>query len=110
MRVLPIQIEHRWQDIGPSTPPLPCADYLAVTKARKIKHRVGIVRRGSTSRQSRHGLDWMNFFLADVQTPFGTFVAVYLADLDWSKGPVGRGQNDASGPTPHRGCGPLSDL
>src|SRR5262245_51337668 len=32
--VLPIQIEHRWQDIAASTPPLPCADYLAVTKAQ----------------------------------------------------------------------------
>ena len=31
MRVLPIQIEHRWQDIATITPPLPCADYLAVT-------------------------------------------------------------------------------
>jgi hypothetical protein len=26
--------------------------------------------RGSISRQSRQGLDWMNFFLADVQTAF----------------------------------------
>jgi hypothetical protein len=34
VRVLPIQIEHRWQDIAASTPPLPCADYLAVTKAQ----------------------------------------------------------------------------
>ncbi|HEX9324151.1 MAG TPA: hypothetical protein VF913_18835 [Xanthobacteraceae bacterium] len=33
------------------------------------------------SRQSRRGLDWMNFFLADVQTGFGSFVAFYLADL-----------------------------
>src|SRR5262249_16049170 len=31
VRVLPIQIEHRWQDIAAITPPLPCADYLAVT-------------------------------------------------------------------------------
>ena len=31
MRVLPIQIEHHWQDIAATTPPLPCADYLAVT-------------------------------------------------------------------------------
>ena len=31
--------------------------------------------RGSISRQSRQGLDWMNFFLADVQTAFGAFVA-----------------------------------
>src|SRR5262245_21779467 len=27
--------------------------------------------RGSISRQSRRGLDWMKFFLADVQTAFG---------------------------------------
>src|SRR5262249_38604618 len=32
--VLPIQIEHRWQDIAASTPPLPCADYLAVITAQ----------------------------------------------------------------------------
>jgi MFS family permease len=41
------------------------------------------------SRQSRRGLDWMNFFLADVQTGFGSFVAFYLADLGWSKAEVG---------------------
>jgi MFS family permease len=45
--------------------------------------------RGSISRQSRQGLDWMNFFLADVQTAFGAFVAFYLADLGWAKGQVG---------------------
>jgi MFS family permease len=45
--------------------------------------------RGSISQQSRQGLDWMNFFLADVQTAFGAFVAFYLADLGWSKGQVG---------------------
>lgn len=33
---------------------------------------------------SRHGLDWTNFFIADIQTGFGTFVAVYLATLRWS--------------------------
>src|SRR5262249_55412349 len=47
--------------------------------------------RGSISRESRQGLDWMNFFLADVQTAFGAFVAFYLADLGWSKGQVGLG-------------------
>jgi len=41
------------------------------------------------SRQSRYGLDWTNFFLADVQTGFGSFVAFYLADLGWSKAQVG---------------------
>jgi MFS family permease len=41
------------------------------------------------SPQSRYGLDWMNFFLADVQTGFGTFVAFYLAHLGWSERSVG---------------------
>jgi hypothetical protein len=39
------------------------------------------VLRGSISKQSRQGLDWLNFFLADIQTGFGAFVAFYLADL-----------------------------
>src|SRR5579872_4078648 len=41
------------------------------------------------SAQSRRGLDWMNFFVADVQTGFGTFVAFYLAELGWSPGNIG---------------------
>src|SRR3954463_13517506 len=45
--------------------------------------------RGSLSRSSQRGLDWMNFFLADVQTGFGAFVAFYLADLGWAKDQVG---------------------
>jgi isocitrate lyase len=44
--------------------------------------------RGSLSRSSQRGLDWMNFFLADVQTGFGAFVAFYLADLGWPKDQV----------------------
>jgi predicted MFS family arabinose efflux permease len=44
---------------------------------------------GSISKQSRQGLDWMNFFLADIQTGFGAFVALYLAELGWSKTQVG---------------------
>jgi MFS family permease len=45
--------------------------------------------RAPTSARSRHGLDWTNFFLADVQTGFGTFVAFYLAHLGWSQSNVG---------------------
>src|ERR1700751_3265674 len=41
------------------------------------------------SPRSRRGLDWTNFFIADVQTGFGTFVAFYLADLGWAQGDVG---------------------
>ncbi len=45
--------------------------------------------RAPASAQSRRGLDWMNFFIADVQTGFGTFVAFYLAELGWSEGSIG---------------------
>jgi MFS family permease len=50
---------------------------------------VGQLVRGSISKQSRRGLDCLNFFLADIQTGFGAFVAFYLADLGWQKGQVG---------------------
>src|SRR5262245_35151038 len=41
------------------------------------------------SDQSRRGLDWTNFFMADVLVGFGSFLAFYLADLGWSKQQVG---------------------
>src|SRR6266404_6497554 len=49
---------------------------------RKLRDR-------EVSDQSRRGLDWTNFFLADVQMSFGSFLAFYLADLGWSKQNVG---------------------
>jgi MFS family permease len=41
------------------------------------------------SRQSQHGLDWFAFFLADVQTGFGPFVAVYLTEHKWPQVDIG---------------------
>jgi MFS family permease len=34
-------------------------------------------------------LEWLNFFLADVQTGLGPFVAAYLASCGWNPGSVG---------------------
>ena len=56
--------------------------YAHYREARKSLHT-------PASPQSRYGLDWMNFFVADVQTGFGTFVAFYLAGLGWSHGDIG---------------------
>jgi MFS family permease len=47
------------------------------------------LRDREVSDQSRRGLDWTNFFLADVQMGFGSFLAFYLADMGWSKQDVG---------------------
>jgi MFS family permease len=35
------------------------------------------------------GLDWLNFFLADVQTGVGPFLAIYLAGYRWNEQSVG---------------------
>ncbi|MCB1391659.1 MULTISPECIES: MFS transporter [unclassified Nitrobacter] len=41
------------------------------------------------SAQSQRGLDWFIFFLADVQTGFGPFVAVYLTTQKWTQSEIG---------------------
>jgi predicted MFS family arabinose efflux permease len=47
-------------------------------------------RNASTpSRQSLRGLDWFIFFLADVQTGFGPFIAVYLTTQKWTQAEIG---------------------
>jgi MFS family permease len=38
---------------------------------------------------SLRGLDWLNFFLADVQTGVGPFLAIYLAAYHWDEQQVG---------------------
>jgi MFS family permease len=43
----------------------------------------------SPSRQSLRGLDWFIFFLADVQTGFGPFIAVYLTTQKWTQVEIG---------------------
>jgi MFS family permease len=62
------------------------------TRSRRLisehRHRRKL-RDREVSDRSRRGLDWTNFFLADVQMSFGSFLAFYLADLGWSKQNVG---------------------
>jgi MFS family permease len=41
------------------------------------------------SKRSLRGLDWLNFFLADVQTGVGPFLAIYLAGYAWNEERVG---------------------
>ena len=46
-------------------------------------------QRPAPSRQSLRGLDWFIFFLADVQTGFGPFIAVYLTTEKWTQVQIG---------------------
>ena len=41
------------------------------------------------STRTLRGLDWLNFFLADVQTGVGPFLAIYLASYGWNEQRVG---------------------
>jgi len=45
--------------------------------------------KASPSRGTLRGLDWLNFFLADVQTGVGPFLAIYLAGYKWDEERVG---------------------
>ncbi len=39
--------------------------------------------------RNTRGLDWLSFFLANVQTGFGPFIAAYLASQAWTQGQIG---------------------
>jgi MFS family permease len=41
------------------------------------------------SARTLRGLDWLNFFLSDVQTGVGPFLAIYLAGYKWNEGIAG---------------------
>src|SRR5258708_38912458 len=61
--------------IGALSPSTAAAD-----PAREVPH---------PSRRSLHALDWFVFFVADVQSGFGPFVAVYLTTQKWTQFDIG---------------------
>ncbi|MGB6316973.1 MAG: MFS transporter, partial [Pseudolabrys sp.] len=46
-------------------------------------------KRRQTSQRSLRGLDWFAFFVADIQTGWGPFVAVYLTSAAWTQLDIG---------------------
>jgi predicted MFS family arabinose efflux permease len=48
-----------------------------------------LANRDDGRRRSLRRLEWLNFFLADVQTGLGPFLAAYLASNDWDPARVG---------------------
>lgn len=43
----------------------------------------------ATSARTTRGLDWLFFFVADLQTGFGPFIAVYLTSHQWTQAELG---------------------
>src|SRR6266481_2870 len=58
-------------------------------RGENIAASVPITTRAPPCRQSLRGLDWFIFFLADVQTGFGPFIAVYLTTQKWTQVEIG---------------------
>jgi MFS family permease len=48
-----------------------------------------VAEAGAPSGRTLRALDWLNFFLADVQTGVGPFLAIYLAGYGWNEQRVG---------------------
>jgi MFS family permease len=78
--------------------PSPPKDHRSHSEGRGPSDRDDRVERTKTgmaltapapSRGSLRGLDWFIFFLADVQTGFGPFVAVYLTTQKWTQVEIG---------------------
>lgn len=67
-------------------------------KSRSMDLQPNPPDRAATARNEEHrrptprslrALDWLNFFLADVQTGVGPFLAIYLAGYKWNEQQVG---------------------
>src|ERR1700736_5270866 len=43
----------------------------------------------NTSARAGRGLDWFNLFVANIQTGFGPFIAVYLSSQSWTQTSIG---------------------
>jgi hypothetical protein len=67
-----------------STGPIPKVDG---RQSRAPTPREGEAKPPST--RTLRGLDWLNFFLADVQSGVGPFLAIYLAGYKWNEQRVG---------------------
>jgi MFS family permease len=49
----------------------------------------GSARAADRKAASLRGLDWFNFFVANIQTGFGPFIAVYLTANSWTQAEIG---------------------
>ena len=63
----------------------------ADTLVAPVRHHVGraVKERRIGNLSADRGLDFLTFFLADVQTGFGPFIAVYLTEHKWTAAQIG---------------------
>jgi MFS family permease len=54
-----------------------------------VAQRTARAVHATPSQASLRGLDWFTFFLADIQTGFGPFIAIYLTARHWAQFDIG---------------------
>jgi MFS family permease len=54
-----------------------------------VRKEVGVTRSLNVSDAAARGLDWLNMFVANIQTGFGPFIAVYLTTAGWTQTAIG---------------------
>ncbi len=69
------------------TPPPPTLHAARTPPAPDLE--TGLEENSAAARRSGVGLDWLNFFTANLQTAFGPFVAVYLTQQRWTQADIG---------------------
>ena len=57
--------------------------------ASDLDRTAGAPDPGKPPRTGQRGLDWFNFFVADIQTGFGPFLSVYLTTQKWTQVDIG---------------------
>src|SRR5439155_11137799 len=76
----PARDDRRPDQIGPRLPPLDQPGGPARHRRRPA---------AEVTPAGQRGLDWHNFFVANVQTGFGPFIAVYLTSEAWTERAIG---------------------
>jgi MFS family permease len=59
------------------------------TSAAQAASSKASAAQAAPSKASLRGLDWFTFFLADIQTGFGPFIAIYLTARHWAQFDIG---------------------
>src|SRR5260370_34342961 len=83
------QIPRGGGDVGVSTPALDFAGGRLDRHTKVTLSSAAPAASSAPSSASARGLDWFTFFLADIQTGFGPFVAIYLAAHAWPQLEIG---------------------
>src|ERR687894_817614 len=58
-------------------------------RSERMDGAVALRKEHRASSRSHRGLDWFAFFLADIQTGWGPFVAAYLTSKNWAQLDIG---------------------